>query len=132
MSEAEANPARARKTLDDIVQYTLTLPEVVESTSYGQPAWKRGSKLIFALRKDLETLAMVCGFEEREALMAAYPAAFFITDHYLNYPSVVVRLGAVERGALRKAVHAAWERIGSTGAKKNPARPRGGRTTSRR
>ena len=104
--------------LDDIVRFGLALPEVVESTSYGQPALKRGDRLIFALRKDRETLALVCGFEERAALMKKYPAAFFITDHYLDYPSVVVRLLTVKRSVLRRVVKGAWERLGAVRAKK--------------
>jgi len=91
MARAKTDAERIQEALDDIVAFTLALPEVVESTSYGQPAVKRGGALIFALRKDLETLALVCGFEERAALMASHPGAFFIPDHYLNWPSVVVR-----------------------------------------
>ena len=115
---------RIRKTLDDIVRFTLALPEVVESTSYGQPALKRGETLIFALRKDLETLAMVCGFEERATLMSAYPDTFFITDHYLKWPSVVVRLLDADRKVLRAAVTAAWERAGARVRRKRAAAAR--------
>ena len=120
---------RIRKSLDDIVRFTLALPEAVESTSYGQPALKRGAKLIFALRKDLETLAMVCGFEERATLMSAYPDTFFITDHYLKWPSVVVRLLNADQKVLRAAVTAAWERAGARARKKRTAatRPRASR-----
>jgi hypothetical protein len=122
---AKTDADRIRKTLDDIVSFTLALEEVVESTSYGQPALKRGDKVIFALRKDLETLALVSGFEERAALMKSHPETFFITDHYLNWPSVVVRLLNADRKVLRAAVAAAWERAGSSVAKKRApaARP---------
>lgn len=112
-AQPKTEARRIQGTLDYIVRFGLALPEVVESTSYGQPALKRGDKLIFALRKDLETLALVCGFEERAALMKEDPEAFFITDHYLGYPSVVVRLRAVKRAVLRRVVKAAWERIGA-------------------
>jgi hypothetical protein len=121
MVRAKTNAERIRTTLEDIVAFTLGLPEVVESTSYGQPALKRGDKLIFALRKDLETLALVCGFEERAALMASHPRTFFITDHYLNWPSVVARLLDADREVLRGAVRAAWERAGSKVRKKRSA-----------
>ena len=113
--------SRIQRALEDIVRFTLALPEVVESTSYGQPALKRGDKLIFALRKDLETLALVCSFEDRAALMASHPGTFFITDHYLNWPAVVARLLNADKKVLRGAVTAAWERAGSLARKKRAA-----------
>jgi hypothetical protein len=121
----KSDAERIRKAVDDIVRFTLAMPEVVESTAYGQPALKRGGKLIFTLRKDLETLALACSFEDRAALMESHPDAFFITDHYLNWPAVVVRLLNADRKVLRAAVTAAWERAGSTGLKKRgpAARP---------
>lgn len=125
MARVKTDAERIRRRLDDIVNFTLALPEVVESTSYGQPALKRGDTLIFALRKDLETLALVCSFEDRAALMEAHPDAFFITDHYLNWPAVVVRLLNADGKVLRAAVTAAWERAGSKPRKRRApaARP---------
>jgi hypothetical protein len=120
MARAKTDAERARQTLDEIVRFTLALPDVVESTSYGRPALKRGDKLIFSLR-DAETLSMVCSFEERGALLAAHPETFFINDHYLNWPAVVVRLLDADAKVLRAAVSAAWERAGSKARKKRPA-----------
>lgn len=121
MARGKTDAERIQQTLDDIVRFTLALPEVVESTSYGQPALKRGERLIFALRKDVQTLALVCSFEDRAALMAAHPETFFITEHYLNWPSVVVRLLNADKKILREAVTAAWERAGSRVGKKRSA-----------
>ena len=124
MIRVKTDAQRIRKTLGDIVKFTLALPEVVESTSYGKPALKRGDRLIFALR-DGETLSLVYSFEERAALLATHPETFFITDHYLNWPAVVVRLLNAKTKVLRAAVTAAWERAGSKARKKRPdARPR--------
>jgi len=107
--------------LDDIVHFTLKLPEVVESTSYGKPALKRGEKLIFA-RRDEETLSLTCSFEERAVLLEKHSGMFFITDHYLNWPAVVVRLLGAEKKVLQAAVTASWERAGALASRrrKNP------------
>lgn len=113
---------RIQKTLDDIVRFTLALPEVVESTSYGKPALKRGEKLIFALR-DPETLSMACSFEERAVLMRDHPGTFYVTDHYLNWPSAIVRLLNADQRILRAAVTTAWERAGAQGRKKRARAP---------
>lgn len=131
MAQPRTGPERIQKTLDAIVRFTLDLPEVVESTAYGQPALKRRDKLIFALRKDLETLALVCGFDHRAALMTAHPDTYFITDHYLNWPSVVVRLANADLKILRGAVKAAWERAGAPAPRRRPS-PGRRRTTRAR
>ena len=100
---------RIRAALDDIVPFALKLPEAVETTSYGMPAIKRAKRWVFGLRKDNVTLSMRCSFEERARLMAAHPDIFFITDHYLNYPAVVVNLANATKPILRAAVTDAWE-----------------------
>ena len=100
---------RIREALDDIVPFAVKLPEAVETTSYGMPAIKRGKRWVFGLRKDNVTLSMRCSFEERARLMAAHPDIFFITDHYLNYPAVVVNLANATKPILRAAVTDAWE-----------------------
>jgi hypothetical protein len=39
-------------------------------------------------------------FESREELIAADPETYFITDHYRDYPSVLVSLAQVHPDAL--------------------------------
>ena len=38
--------------------------------------------------------------EERDLLIAARPDAYFVTDHYLGWEAVLVRLDAVDEDAL--------------------------------
>ncbi len=117
VARAKTDAARAQTVLDGIVDFTLKLPEVVESTSYGKPALKRGEKLIFA-RRDEDTLSLTCSFEERAVLLEEHPGTFFITDHYLNWPAVVVRLPGAEKKVLQEAVMASWERAGALASKR--------------
>lgn len=121
MAAAKSAASRIQKTIDDIVRFTLAMPEVEEGTSWGKPALKRKGKLLFLLR-DPETLSLVCSFEDRAAWLAAHPEMFAINDHYLNYPAVMVRLAHVDKAALRTAVTAAWERAGSRARKKTAAK----------
>ena len=111
MARARVKPAdqRIREALDDIVPFALKLPDTVEAMSYGMPAIKRGKRWVFGLRKDNVTLSMRCSFEERARLMTAHPDIFFITDHYLNYPAVVVNLANATKPILRAAIVHAWE-----------------------
>jgi hypothetical protein len=47
-------------------------------------------------------------FEQRAELMAADPKIYFITDHYLNYEWVLVRLSRVHPDAMRDLLRVAW------------------------
>lgn len=89
----------------------LALPGVVEGTSYGTPAFRVQGKFLARLREDGESLAVKIGFDEREILMKIDPETFFITDHYLGYPTILVRLSRVHPDDLRMVLEQAWKRI---------------------
>lgn len=85
------------------------LPGVEESTSYNTPALKVKGRLIARLRSEAEgALALYCDFVDREMLLQAAPDAFFITDHYANYPMILVRLDKVLPAALPELIEKAW------------------------
>jgi len=100
--------ARATPTFDNIRELALALPNVEDGTSYGTPALKVKKKLMVRLREDGDVV-FVLGFDKRDMLMAVRPAAFYTTDHYRDYPSVLVRLDKVTLGELRDCVQWAWE-----------------------
>ncbi len=84
------------------------LPGAVEGTSYGTPAFRVGSKLFVRLKEDGETLVVKIDFEERKMRISADPETFYITDHYLNYPWILVRLSSVAADDLRDLLQDAW------------------------
>jgi hypothetical protein len=89
----------------------LSLPGVEESTSYGTPAFKVKTKLIARFHQDGESLVIPVEFADREVLMAEQPEVFYITDHYLNYPYVLVRLSTVRADQLPDLLRQAWRRL---------------------
>jgi hypothetical protein len=90
----------------------LKLPGVELSTSYGTPSIKVKGKILGRLRTEAEgAFAIRCDFLDRQILMQAHPEAFFLTDHYLNYPMVLVRLDKVGTRELGDLVKRAWERV---------------------
>src|SRR5215471_1110321 len=101
-------------TFDTVRKIGLALPDTEEGTSYGTPALKVRGKLFVRLRPDIDSLVLAMGFEERAELMAADPDTYFITDHYLNYPFVLVRLARVDSDALRDLLLGAWRFAGRT------------------
>lgn len=97
-------------TFDDVRRLALALPEVEEATSYGTPAFKVRKKLIARLREDGESLVVMIDKDTRETLMGAAPAVFHITDHYRDYPAMLVRLSRVDRETLRGLLEDSWRR----------------------
>jgi len=95
-------------TFKDVRKFALALPNVEEATSYGTPALKVGGKLLARLKEDGESLVVGTTFEEREEMMAADPETYYITDHYLKYPWVLVRLSRVHEDALRDLLSRSW------------------------
>jgi hypothetical protein len=89
----------------------LALPGVTEGTSYGTPSFKVEGKFFFRIREDGGSLAVRIDFDTREALLQANPRAFFITDHYLAYPWILVRLTLVPEEDLRELLEDAWRRV---------------------
>ena len=79
----------------------LSIEGVEESTSYGTAAFKIGGKLIARLKEDGESLVVGTTFEERDEMIATEPETYYITDHYLNYPWVLVRLAKARPDAMR-------------------------------
>jgi hypothetical protein len=92
-------------TFDTVRKIGLALPGVEESTAYGAKALKVHGKLLACIptRRSAEPASLVVrvDFDDRAELLAADPDAYYITDHYVGYPSVLVRLSRVNPDALR-------------------------------
>ena len=58
---------------------------------------------------------------ERAKLLEAEPDVYYVTEHYLKHPMVLVRLSRIDRKGLRAFLGMAW---GSIDAKSKPARRR--------
>ena len=70
---------------------------------------------------DIGALVVRMSIEDRRELMAADPETyFFITDHYLEYPYILVNLLArVTPDAMRDLLRGAWR---SASAEKKPGK----------
>jgi len=89
----------------------LALPGIEEGTSYGMPSFKLAGKFFARLRDDDTVLVVhLRSFEDRDGLLENEPSAFFTTDHYRNYPAVLVRLARVKQTLLKEILADAWRR----------------------
>jgi hypothetical protein len=95
-------------TFDTVREIARDLPGAVEGTSYGTPAFKVAKKLFVRQHQDGESLVIKIDRDERSMRMKADPETFYITDHYLNYPWILVRLSKVARDDLRDLLEEAW------------------------
>lgn len=92
--------AKTPLTFSAVRDLAAGLPNVEECTSYGTPALKVKGKLFVRLHQDLDKLVLRMPFDRREEMMADDPETYFITDHYRNYPWILVSLARVRMEAL--------------------------------
>jgi hypothetical protein len=117
-------------------KFALTLGNVEEVRSYGTPGFKVGGELFARLKEDGETLVVRMGFDARDEMIAAAPEIYFVTDHYLNYKWILVRLPKIEADAVKDLLRGACrmaETEKTSGKKKRQASGRkktGGRRSA--
>jgi len=92
---------------DVVRQIALALPgvDVRASATRGASSLTVRGKLLTcpALHKTAEpnSLMVRIGFDQRAELIASDPGVYYVTDHYVNYPAVLVRLSRIHRDSLR-------------------------------
>jgi len=107
---AKSPPSKTRRgvTLDIVRKLALRFPGTYESTSYGTLAFKVGSKLLARLHQNGSDLVIRIGMDERERLLEHDPDTFHITDHYRNYPAMLIRMDMIEPQRLEYLLEQAW------------------------
>ncbi len=107
-------------TFDDLRNFALLWPEVEDGTSYGTPALKVRKKLLARLREDGDSLVIPgVPFEERDLLVESQPKVFYFTDHYRDYPMVLVRLSKAKRTTVEPLLRRQWRALASKKAVKS-------------
>ena len=106
---------KSKLSFETVRQIGLELPGVQESTAYGMPALKLDGKLLAAVpaNRSVEPHSLVVrmSFEDREHLLAADPKLYYLTEHYLGYDAVLVRLSCVTSEILRDLLRTACKYV---------------------
>jgi hypothetical protein len=131
-------------SFDSIRQIALQLPEVEESTTYNDPAFRVRGKLFLHLDEDGDILHIRLGRDEKHAIAAADPERFFINPRNPRSPKLATRLSTNDEKhlpELAELIEDAWRRyapsrlVKSYGAARAvpspPARQRKARPTRR-
>lgn len=106
-------------TFDDIRALALKWPEVTEGTSYGTPALKVRGKLLTRLKEDGESLVLFeVEQDERAMLVETQPKIFYFTDHYRDWPMVLLRLPKSKRQTVEGFLLRRWRALASKNALK--------------
>jgi hypothetical protein len=113
--------ARVQVTFEDVRLAALALPDVVEGTAWGLPAFRKHGNLFLCFRKDLDAIVVSASFERRSEMIAENPEIYFTTDHHRNYPWVLARVGKLDAGVIPDLVRMGWQ---SAAAKKMRVRDR--------
>jgi hypothetical protein len=101
---------------------------VTEGRSYGQPSFLLAGKFFARFRDNDTVLVLQLGsLDDRDVLLRMDDRAFFFTDHYRDYPAVLIRLAEITRSALKEVVHVAVEDVSA-----QRARPRAKRRPGRK
>jgi hypothetical protein len=112
-SRKSAQPARRTFSTDveTLRRIAFSFPGVEEGTSYGTLAYRVSKKFICRMKEDGESLAIRMEFGEREILVEGEPETFYFTEHYRNYPMVLIRLPKVHPDELKRIFGNAWRRF---------------------
>jgi hypothetical protein len=102
---------------DAVREIALALPDVKERTIHGAPSLQARGRLLTcpALHSSVEpnSLMVRIDFDRRAELMKAEPDVYYLTNHYVNHPTVLVRLSRIDRTALKDLLDYAWRFVSS-------------------
>ena len=101
-------------TFDDVRTLVLAWPEVEDGSSYGTPALKVRKKMLVRLKEDGDSLVMPgVPPDERDMLVESQPKMFYFTDHYRDYPIVLIRLSKTKRTPVEPLLRRHWRTLAS-------------------
>jgi len=108
-------------TFATIRKIGLALPGAEEGTAWGTPALKVGGKMFACVPShrsaEPDSLAVRIDFKDRDELVAAEPGIYYLEDHYVPYPCVLIRLSRIREDALRDLLLMAWRFVSAGGGR---------------
>jgi hypothetical protein len=113
---------------DTVRKLAHEIGAVEECTVHGAPSLKVRGKVLacIAVHKSAEPGSLVVRIDanQRAKLIASASDVYYVTDHYVNYPTVLVRLSRIQPDALKELLGIAWSYA--------HLEPHGGKRTARK
>ncbi len=95
-----------------VKKIALSFPGALEKPSYGQPAFFIVKKFFTRLReKDASIVMRVGSIEQRDMMLELDPETYFITDHYRDWPGLLVRIAKITPTELKVMLERRWREI---------------------
>ena len=111
------------RSWDDAVDFALSLPDTMLSTSYGKPAVKvasNGRAFLYTGHEDTTSFGIAIDLDTVEMLKETDPDTFWQTKHYEGWPAVLIRFDSQDPERVRAMI----ERSRDWSAAKPRPRPR--------
>jgi hypothetical protein len=98
--------------VEEVRRLLLRLPDVVEGRSYGRPAFLLNGRFFARFRDENTVLVLqLATIFDRDILIRVDSRAFFFTEHYRDYPAVLIHLADVPRPFLTQVVRDSWQHL---------------------
>lgn len=112
MPAAKKKSAAKGVTPAQFKKIALSFPQTSEKLSYGSPAIFVAKKFFTRYRKNDDSLVfIVADIPTRDMMLELDPKTYFITDHYKDYPSVLVRMERITPDELKLMLERRWRQI---------------------
>jgi hypothetical protein len=96
------------RTFKTVEKIGRNLPGVEVTVTWGKPALKVNGRMFACTPShrsaEPDSLVVMMDFADRDALLEDDPDTYYIKEHYVNYPCVLVRLSRVHEDALRDLI----------------------------
>jgi len=89
----------------------MGLPEVTETTAWGNPCLKAHGKMWCWWSPYVDAAVFKADFNEREMLIDTDPETFFLHPHYAKYRFVLVRAGRIDPDWARARLLRQWREV---------------------
>lgn len=113
-------------TFDTLCEVGRNFPGVEQDVAYGKPALKLNGQILACVpvHRSAEPGSVVVRVDiaDRNELLAAAPETYYVTDHYCNHSSVLVRLDRLDLGTARDLLGVAYKFLSKTNAAKRKAK----------
>ncbi len=93
---------------DDVVAFACSLLDVGMESFYGTLCPKVNGKTFVSPGREAGSFHVMCSHEEKLVLIETDPDTFWQTDHYRNWPGLLIRYGSSDLKRVRDVIVRAW------------------------
>jgi hypothetical protein len=110
----------AQLSMDTVIELGLKLPDVKENDYYGARALKLNDQMVACTpvnkSAEVNSAVVAMNFGQRAVLLRKHPSLYYVTDHYVPHPAMLIRLSKITRVELARTLRVAWKFAASESA----------------